>query len=172
MKNIIFPLGAIALIILAFSNRKTIIEPEEIPKIDLTLEPVEPVGTKNIDETPILEKYIQNSLKDPESKFYQVKVASVIAGGLSTAYILLQEQEQKIPINLKEELLRDRILIGTDEMIQGSKTRINRAKLKQDPNNMINPLWIDFNTYKVKKQFENSNYIGSGDRYYKLDEKK
>jgi hypothetical protein len=91
MKNIIFPISALALIIFAFSNRKTIIQPDETPKTDLILEPV---GTKNIDETPILEEYIQNSLKDPESKFYRVKVvsASSIAGTLGTTYILLREK--------------------------------------------------------------------------------
>jgi len=77
MKNIIFPIGALALIVLAFSNRKTNIEPSESPKIDLTLEPV---GTVNIDETPILEEYIQNSLKDPETNSYVGTIISGITG--------------------------------------------------------------------------------------------
>jgi hypothetical protein len=96
MKNIIFPISALALIILAFTNRKTIIQPDETPKLDLTLEPV---GTKNIDETPILEKYIQNGLKDPESKLPGAIIGGVsgaiiggVAGGLNAAYIILQEE--------------------------------------------------------------------------------
>jgi len=92
MKNIYFPIGVLALIFLAFSNRKTNIEPQESPKIDLTLEPV---GTVNIDETPILEEYIQNSLKDPETNPYIGTIVSAITGAAIGARMHYVVQKKK-----------------------------------------------------------------------------
>ena len=75
MHNIIFSISAIALIILAFTNIKTNIEPEEVPKID---------------ETLISEEYIQHDLKDPESYIkgfkHGVGLSVVLIGSAAAGY--------------------------------------------------------------------------------------
>jgi len=68
MKNIILPLGAIAIIFLAFSN----IEPKEIPIIDLTIEP-------------------PKELKNPESQYIKgvthgVGISGLVIGSLASGY--------------------------------------------------------------------------------------